>query len=388
MDNPMMNAILRWSVSQGGMDTTQPSEAKPMDAEKKAFLEKVMSEMVEDESKSMKDIVEAIKGPEETLEQANAKQRALEDAIDRCDRIDYAVAFHSFANGLFPTIDLLESSEHGAIRAHAAELIALVVKDNPPCQAWAFEGKALERLLALHRGHVKSGEVVGQLERLRAVSALSALIQHSADAQLAFLQAGGLEALHATISSDEAGGRLKARTLFVLRSLLIESEPARVASLKDERLAAELAVLSLQGNCEEKGKGEVTGEVLANEPGRHECSHHAAAALLALAAHDTLAVKASLKAQGIAVSFPQELLLLLRKLEAGTKYTHTTIHILILPHVSSYMCPRAVIFVPSYYCICVLLLLFPPLQPRSRYLFVSSYVQHVSLYYCICVWRY
>jgi hypothetical protein len=31
-------------------------------------------------------------------------------------------------------IDLLETSEHGGVRATAAELIALVVKDNPPCQ--------------------------------------------------------------------------------------------------------------------------------------------------------------------------------------------------------------------------------------------------------------
>ncbi len=106
-------AILRWSIAQ--TDTTAPSDAKPMDPEKRAFLEKVMAEMVEDESKSMKDLVEAIKGPEDTLEQARAKQEALEEAIDRCDKIDYAVGFHSFANGLFPTIDLLETSEHGQL---------------------------------------------------------------------------------------------------------------------------------------------------------------------------------------------------------------------------------------------------------------------------------
>jgi len=47
---------------------------------------------------------QAIKGPEDTLDQANAKQEALEDAIDRCDKIDYAVGFHSYANGLFPTV--------------------------------------------------------------------------------------------------------------------------------------------------------------------------------------------------------------------------------------------------------------------------------------------
>ena len=90
---------------------------------------------------------QAINGPEETLDQVAAKVDALEDAIDRCDKIDYAVGFHSYANGLFPTIELLETSEHGNVRSAAAQLIALVVKDNPPCQAWAFEGNALPRYL-------------------------------------------------------------------------------------------------------------------------------------------------------------------------------------------------------------------------------------------------
>jgi hypothetical protein len=53
------------------------------------------------------------------------------------------------------------------VRASAAELIALVVKDNPPCKAWAFEGRALERLLALHRGDVKGGGPVGENEKIR-----------------------------------------------------------------------------------------------------------------------------------------------------------------------------------------------------------------------------
>jgi hypothetical protein len=222
-----------------------------MDAEKKAFLEKVMSSMVENESKTMKDLVEAIKGPEETLDQADAKHAALEEAIDRCDKIDYAVGFHSFANGLFPTIELLENSEHGHIRSAAAELVALVVKDNPPCQAWAFEGRALERLLALHSGNVKGGPV-GENEKVRAVSAMYALIQHTPEAQLAFIQAGGMEALRRDLGPDGgAGRRLKARTLFVLRSLLLESSSARATCLECTDMIPLLATLSVQTDEEE-----------------------------------------------------------------------------------------------------------------------------------------
>jgi len=165
------------------------------------------------------------------------------------DKIDYAVGFHSYANGLFPTIDLLETSEHGGVRATAAELIALVVKDNPPCQAWAFEGRALERLLALHRGDVKGGGPVGENEKIRAVSAMSALIQCTPEAQLAFLQAGGLDALVCNLGPD-AGScpRLTARTLFVLRTLLLESASVRRSCLEhgSHELLSRLASLSLQ----------------------------------------------------------------------------------------------------------------------------------------------
>mmetsp|Transcript_49246 Transcript_49246/g.79457 ORF Transcript_49246/g.79457 Transcript_49246/m.79457 type:complete len:317 (+) Transcript_49246:199-1149(+) len=274
MDNPMYNAILRWSITQ--TDTTAPSpteEAKPMDPEKRAFLQNVMDTMVEKDSKTMKDIVEIIKGPEDTLDQANVKQEALDDAIDRCDRIDYAVSFHAFANGLFPTIELLAGSEHGGVRGRAAELLALVVKDNAPCQAWAFEGGALEKLLALHAGNVKGGGAVGETEKLRAVGAMNALIQLNPDAQLAFIQAGGIDALKRDLKPD-SGQRLKARTLFVMRSLLLESASIRDVCLSDAPL------LSLFSDC----------SLLADD---EEHAEHATAALEALAQHNSSAVKAA-----------------------------------------------------------------------------------------------
>ena len=263
MDNPMLNSILRWSISQTDTGSERDPNAPPMemDPEKREFLERVMNQMVEDEGKSMKDLVEAIKGPEQSLEQASVKVDALEQAIDRCDKIDYAVGFHSFANGLFPTIELLETSEHGNVRATAAELIALVVKDNPPCQAWAFEGQALPRLLALHRGEVRDGGPVGETEKIRAVAALSALIQHTPEAQLAFLQAGGLDDLQRDLALD-APRRLRARTLFVTRSLVAESPEARRACLERAGLLTLLATNSVADDA--------------------ECAEHATASLCAL----------------------------------------------------------------------------------------------------------
>jgi len=223
-DNPMYKAILKWSLSQ--TDGTRTSEATEMDQEKREFLDKVMSSMVEDESKTMKELVATLSDPEDTLEQVKAKESALEELIDRSDRIDYAVALHSFGNGLFPTIDLIASSKHGSIRSLAAELVALCVKDNPPCQAWAFERNALNVLLGLHSGRTgNTDDAVGETERVKALSAISALIQHNDDAVKAFLWAGGLDNMKQDLHM-QVGQRLRARACFVLQWLFESSQNA------------------------------------------------------------------------------------------------------------------------------------------------------------------
>lgn len=134
--------------------------------------------------------------------------QALEDLIDRSDRVDYAIALHSFAGGLFPTvsfvaspsqdrcmstiekrstntgfsqIDLLETSQHEGVRTKAAELVALAVQNNPPCQAWAFEGGALPKLLALHAKGTEK-------EKQKCLLALSGLISNNPPAQEAFIK--------------------------------------------------------------------------------------------------------------------------------------------------------------------------------------------------------
>lgn len=68
----MMNAILKWSLQHH--DGTSDSVPTEMDREKKEFLENAMKTMVEDETKTLKELVEAIKEPEDTEEQVEKKE--------------------------------------------------------------------------------------------------------------------------------------------------------------------------------------------------------------------------------------------------------------------------------------------------------------------------
>lgn len=81
-NNPMYKTLLKWSLSQ--TDGTAPSQdTQEMTEEKRAFLDRVMKEMVEDESAAMTDLVSKMKGPEETDEEVVVKEKAIEELCDR-----------------------------------------------------------------------------------------------------------------------------------------------------------------------------------------------------------------------------------------------------------------------------------------------------------------
>jgi hypothetical protein len=61
--------------------------------------------MVEDEAKSMKELIESMQGPEDTLLDVQRKEEAMEDLLDRIDKIDAAINLHSL-NGLIPAVRL------------------------------------------------------------------------------------------------------------------------------------------------------------------------------------------------------------------------------------------------------------------------------------------
>ena len=233
----MYNAILKWSLSQS--DGTKPSEVGPMDAEKRKFLEAAMDGLLEDETKKMQELVAALHAPEHTDEEVRAKENALDDLLDRCDRIDYANSFHTFGGGLVPTINLLKSEKDG-IRLKAADLVALCVQNNPKCQKWALDAGAMPLLLGIHENLDLDVDV-----RTKALAAISALVQHNPQGEQLFLSGGGISAMRANVLG--IARRLKVKTLFMLQWLLRDSAAAAIRA-SDDGLAAALASLVLDAD--------------------------------------------------------------------------------------------------------------------------------------------
>ena len=252
----MYNAILKWSLTQ--TDGTKPSEVGPMDPEKRKFLEAAMDGLLEDETKKMKELVAALHGPEGTEEEIEAKGVALEELLDRCDRIDYAISFHTFGNGLIPTINLLKSSSE-SIKLKAADLVALCAQNNPKCQQWSLEAGAMELLTSIHGNSDLDVDL-----RTKALAAISALVQHNAMGEELFLSCGGVSALRANV--EGIARRLKVKTLFMLQWLLQDSSAAS-ARAADDGLAAALATMVLDSDEDiaENATGALTA-ILRHKP--------------------------------------------------------------------------------------------------------------------------
>ncbi|KAJ1494088.1 hypothetical protein T484DRAFT_2608045 [Baffinella frigidus] len=132
MNNPMYNAILKWSIAQTDTSDANRTPPAPMDPEKKAFLDKVMADMMEDEGKTMRELIEQMQGPEENLLDVERKEEAMEDLLDRIDKIDNAINLHAL-KGLVPAIKLAATSKHGGVRSRAADIVAVAVKNNEKC---------------------------------------------------------------------------------------------------------------------------------------------------------------------------------------------------------------------------------------------------------------
>lgn len=224
-------------------------------------------EMVEDESATMMDLVARSLGPDGTPEEAEAKARALEDLSDRVDRIDYAIALHVYAKGFLPLFKIIEETNHDRVRASAAALASLCMRNNDKCQEWALE---IGGLATLQRAYADWGHPVDVRKSL--LSAVSALVQNNAVGEAAFLRSGGLGVLFADVNGIARGMRIKA--LFMLQWLLAASQEARGGAIAEagtlEALAgcvsdeddevAELGAMCLQ-HLLRHGKEEVVGRI-------------------------------------------------------------------------------------------------------------------------------
>uniref|UniRef100_A0A7S4KVT2 Nucleotide exchange factor Fes1 domain-containing protein n=1 Tax=Guillardia theta TaxID=55529 RepID=A0A7S4KVT2_GUITH len=100
-------------------------------------------------------------------------------------------------------------------------------------------------MLDLHSGRVGGeDDAVGETERVKAISAISALIQHNDDAIKAFLWAGGLDNMRQDLHM-QVGARLRGRACFVLQ-WLFESSKEACKQAVDKRFAPLLFAILLE----------------------------------------------------------------------------------------------------------------------------------------------
>lgn len=222
--------LLKWSMKYQNEVPTEENTPK-MSEEDRAFLEKVMREGVIDEVERMTQILRILDGehptsvfPQESVPEEKAtdeeleeyKEGLLDELITRVDQIDNA---NNFVNiqGLPILKKVMESNPNPALKALAAEVLSVVVQNNPKCQDAAMENGMIPTLCKL----AQEGDVQC---KTKALLAISCLVRGHANAEKAFLTSndGGLQVLASFLKSNEV--KLQRKSLFFLRYLVQQSK--------------------------------------------------------------------------------------------------------------------------------------------------------------------
>lgn len=168
-DGPDWLGLLKWSLSQ--TDGTSETESRPMSDEDVAFLTNVMSELVADEPKRMKemlmdiasflgeDVGEKEDSDEQTkisdlpyTEQEERIEEIFEELKDITCQIDMAIFFVTKLGGISCILDVLDNkkrvvSDH--VRGCAASALGCLSQNNSEVQKSMFKRGEISRLMTL-----------------------------------------------------------------------------------------------------------------------------------------------------------------------------------------------------------------------------------------------
>lgn len=215
--------LLKWSLAY--TDGTGQSVAQEMSSDRRTWLEEAMSELIVDEAKRMKEIVEQLT---ELSTQAGAASEGEEDKVhvalfeeleDIVDNLD--AAWDLIKMGSMDKLIEMLRSENPAFRVGASQIVSTCAQNNPKCQA------ALLQLGALAYTTHMSVHDQDRAVRLKALSAVSSLVRNCRDGERAFVDQGdGLLALVNGLSSTEH--RFVAKCVHLLMFFLTDD-----ASLRD-----------------------------------------------------------------------------------------------------------------------------------------------------------
>ena len=214
-------------------DGTAPTDFGKMSDEDKEWLEQVMKECVIDEVERMTQIIRILQGedpvvvfgketesegePHTEKDLGEYKEVLLDELLTRVDQVDNAQTFVKI-RGLPVILDQISNSDRPVTRALAAEVLATVVQNNPPCQKAALELNSLEPLQKMLSDDDETCQ-------LRALLGISCLIRGNAYGEATFFSKSnnGFGILLNCLKANSI--RMKRKALFLLRFFIGASKP-------------------------------------------------------------------------------------------------------------------------------------------------------------------
>lgn len=200
--------------------TSQPEEAEgtedgpslqPMSKERKEWLETALTEMTVSPVQRMKECLQKLSNKE--LDDVDVKIAALEELIEWCENLDFAIDFHKI--GGYPVLPELMDDEEPEIRWNTLELIAALVQNNPYCQTAAIEAGLIP--LMLHKLDNDTNNTV----KVKALYAISCLTRDVPESLKVFLDNDGLSVVMRAMQTDV--DKLKIKASFMLSTLCTDN---------------------------------------------------------------------------------------------------------------------------------------------------------------------
>jgi hsp70-interacting protein len=226
--------LLKWSLAyQDG--TYEKEEAKEMDHGRRQWLQEAMSELIVDEAKLMKEIVEKLSEmskQEECVEaEVTDKYEQLEDMIENLD-----AAYDLVKMGKMDTLIELLRSTNPIFRVGAAAIIGTCAQNNPKCQAAELQLGALA--YTTHMAVYDQDPTA----RLKALLAVSCLSRNCVEGERAFVDQGdGLLVLANGLVNGAP--RFQAKCAYLILFFLTED-----SLLRDEATQSRHAELAIAAN--------------------------------------------------------------------------------------------------------------------------------------------
>lgn len=232
---PQWLGLLKWSLTY--VDGTRPSsDFKPLSAEDKAFLEKVMTDGIIDPGKRMKELLQQLTESLQRLclsdarntedEESEAIINLMVELQDIVEQIDYA---HDFVkmNGLpFLYGCTCDDGIPINVRKQCLRVLSTLAQNNPPVQQAMLDCGALEKLCELY---TQVEDEHGSFRTLL-IQALSCMIRSHPVGEETFCRSAiGLEVVNRAlgIADVESPRNVRRKMLFLVRALLTSDYSSR-----------------------------------------------------------------------------------------------------------------------------------------------------------------